>query len=891
MLYAFPSFGVKHKILILHSYHQGLSWTDNINKGLQSVFFYEENIDLQFEYMDTKRYSDSLYLNKFSELYKLKHSKPLLDIVVCIDNNALEFVRKFRDTYFEDIPVVFACVDQFTSSNIAGMNNVTGVSEQVDFKSTIKQALILHPKKKNMVLINDNKTLSAKINRNYIDSIWSQVGANVKLHFLENLSIQQLKDSLSSLDDSNIILLVNFSRDKNGNYISYKENIKLVKESTDLPIYSSWQFYLGKGIVGGMLTSGFKQGEIAANLCIRILSGENANSIPIVTSGYNNFMFDYNQMKRYGIYKNQLPSNSIIINQADSFYILYRRELVLVIFVMTFVIMVLLAFRLKKMYAQKQLLKENIRLEKRVKKRTHDLLKANELLFSNQKKIHNQNIELEKHRHNLLKLVELRTRKLKHANDELEQSRKRLLKMLDSSSDGVWEHNLKTGVLHFSDQIWLNLGYKLDEVEHTINFVNSHIHPLDIRDIAKLRNEHLEGKTSIMDSVFRLRNVYGKWLWYRCKGKIMQGDSIADAETLVGTLIDITKSKLAEEKIIEDEKHIRASEKRWRSLIEQSEDLIFLQDLEGNIIDANSSASKCLKYSHSQLLSMNFSDLDCALSIDKLKKYWHKISSTKQSINIESIQKRQGGSTYPVEINFSLIDIDDNKVILATIRNISKRKEEERKILNTIIITEERERKRFAKDLHDSLGPIMACINMYLSALVKIRNIDKRRDIVKCSSEAVAEAIVCIKEISNNLSPHVLNNFGLEKAINSFITKVQKTEQINISFNVENISERINEQLEVVVYRVVTELIHNTIKHANADNIEINLSVKDNILQVIYIDDGVGFDLSKIEKGKSDGMGIYNIISRVKSLNGNYKIKSKPNGGGMMTIFNIELFR
>jgi signal transduction histidine kinase len=157
------------------------------------------------------------------------------------------------------------------------------------------------------------------------------------------------------------------------------------------------------------------------------------------------------------------------------------------------------------------------------------------------------------------------------------------------------------------------------------------------------------------------------------------------------------------------------------------------------------------------------------------------------------------------------------------------------------------------------------------------------------SREAVNEALVSIKEISNNLSPHILSDFGLEKAIDSFTNKLQISQSIHISFHAENLEQRLNEQVEVVIYRVVTELIHNTIKHAKAQNIEINLSRTQDLLTLIYIDDGIGFDTRKIQAGKSNGMGLYNILSRVRSLNGTHKIKSNRPNGGMMAIVEVNL--
>jgi PAS domain S-box-containing protein len=884
-----PTWARKKKILILHSYHQGLNWTDNITRGMQSIFDQHDNLEVQFEYMDSKRNSDPAYLNQFAKLYELKHHNIPFEVIIVSDNNALEFARKYQNIYFKDIPVVFASIDQFDESLIEGMSNVTGVTEFIDFKRTIEEALSLHPKAKNLVVINDNQTTSAIINRNHIKSFWPEIESDVNLIFLENLSIDELVEKVKLLDETNIILLLNFSKDKEGNYISYQENIEIIREATQLPIYSSWEFYLDEGIVGGMLTSGFKQGKLSAEIALRVVNGEDINHILHVTTGYNSLMFDYNQMKRFGIRLDQLPEGSVLINVPPTLLQKYKIYLLIVfVFILLIVLIVVYARYIRKRN-ERRLLAINKELDRRVVERTIEISEAKDLLELKQNEIGKQNTELELHRHHLLELVTERTHDLELANKELKVSRARLLRMLDSNSDGVWEHNLKSERLTFSKQIWLKLGYSLDQIKNTLEFVNTHIHPDDRGTIEGKRRDYLQGNTEMYEVVFRLCDAKQEWKWYKGKGKILDRDDDDTPINMVGTLIDITQRKLAEEQIQEDEKQIRASEKRWLSLIEQAADEILIHDFSGRIIDANSSACKSLGYSHEDLLQMNFADLDCKLSSQKIQTYWKTLSPQKSSINLESIQKRHDGSTFPVEMNLSLIDLDEDQLILAVVRDISKRQETERKILNAVIETEESERKRFAKDLHDSIGPLLSSINLYLSILNQTDQKEKKLSIIKVSREVVNEALVSIKEISNNLSPHILSDFGLEKAIDSFTRKLQISEHINISFHVENLNERLNKQVEVVIYRVVTELIHNTIKHAKAENIEINLSRNKDELKLIYIDDGIGFDIRKIESDKANGMGLYNILSRVRSLNGICKIKSNLVNGGMMAVLIVKL--
>jgi signal transduction histidine kinase len=205
--------------------------------------------------------------------------------------------------------------------------------------------------------------------------------------------------------------------------------------------------------------------------------------------------------------------------------------------------------------------------------------------------------------------------------------------------------------------------------------------------------------------------------------------------------------------------------------------------------------------------------------------------------------------------------------------------ESEKKILNTIIQTEEKERRRFAKDLHDGLGPLLSTVKMAISSLNQVEKDKKNKEIVENADLVITEAIRSLKEISNNLSPHVLDNFGLASALRSFSGKINSTKSIHISFNTNMTEERLDYNTEVVLYRVVCELINNTIKHAHAKNIEIELTHHNKLVTLIYSDDGIGFDVSEVVQGSSKGTGYSNMMSRLRSIKGTIEVESQPDAG------------
>jgi signal transduction histidine kinase len=203
----------------------------------------------------------------------------------------------------------------------------------------------------------------------------------------------------------------------------------------------------------------------------------------------------------------------------------------------------------------------------------------------------------------------------------------------------------------------------------------------------------------------------------------------------------------------------------------------------------------------------------------------------------------------------------------------------ERRILTTILRTEEKERARLAKELHDGLGPLLSSAKMSLSELAKTDCAGENRELLDSTSYVIDEAIRCLREISNNLSPHTLTSFGLARALNNFINKsaaINSLKNIKIDFDTNLRTERFDPNVEVILYRVICELITNSIRHSGGDLITLSLLYGDSRLSIHYSDNGKGFDPEAV---LDTGMGLANITSRIGSLHGSVDISSERKNG------------
>ncbi len=212
-----------------------------------------------------------------------------------------------------------------------------------------------------------------------------------------------------------------------------------------------------------------------------------------------------------------------------------------------------------------------------------------------------------------------------------------------------------------------------------------------------------------------------------------------------------------------------------------------------------------------------------------------------------------------------------------------------RRVLTAVLHSEERARSRFSKELHDGLGPLLSSARMSLSALAREGEGEDadRQEIIANTTYVIDEAIRSLREISNNLSPHVLNDFGLARGVQNFISKSAAMHEAKIRFTTNLRTERFDPDVEVIVYRVICELINNSLKHSGCTEINLSLAQNGGSLALDYSDNGRGFDPQAM---MDCGMGLSNIASRINSLGGTLDITS-ARGRGMRASIRVNTRR
>lgn len=206
--------------------------------------------------------------------------------------------------------------------------------------------------------------------------------------------------------------------------------------------------------------------------------------------------------------------------------------------------------------------------------------------------------------------------------------------------------------------------------------------------------------------------------------------------------------------------------------------------------------------------------------------------------------------------------------------------------MHSMINGQEAERERIAQDLHDSLGGLMSTIKLHFDSIQDKHKTVKKLYEYQKANELIDIACQEIRVISNNMTPGSLAKLGLTSSIGDLINRVNSPNGPNIVFQHFDIDDQIDIGLSLTIYRIIQELLNNSIKHSKANEILIEINQKEDEISLLVEDDGIGFDVGKVKRG----MGTGNISSRVNYLKGELSIHSVENEG-TSTMITIPLVK
>lgn len=418
-----------HDVLVIHSFHSGLSWTESVNRGIEEILLAKDrqDVELHIEYLDSLRRPGENDSQHFFRFLSEKYKDMKFAAVIGVDNVAVNFLRQYHSQLFPLTPVVYCGVTCSTDKLMPADDerSFAGICEYVDMTSTIESALHLYPDTKEIVIVND-RSEDGLIYDQIIRQSILPFSDKIDFQIWDNVSMEELVDHIRGVQAGTLVLWVNFTVDSEGTTFSFERSLGLVSAKCKVPILSMWKFYLGNGVLGGMMVDGEPQGKEVAKIVIDILMGEPVENLMGLKAPENQLIFDYTRMKRFDIPYKALPQGRIVTEEPQSVLWKYKKigwTVLAIALVLEATVIILSVVTYKSKKAEQQ-------LEELVDKRTLELTSANERLkgeITERKKVEEALIESEETLHklsvNLLTVQENERRRISvELHDELGQS-------------------------------------------------------------------------------------------------------------------------------------------------------------------------------------------------------------------------------------------------------------------------------------------------------------------------------------------------------------------------------------------------------------------------------------------------------------------------------------
>jgi PAS domain S-box-containing protein len=321
----------------------------------------------------------------------------------------------------------------------------------------------------------------------------------------------------------------------------------------------------------------------------------------------------------------------------------------------------------------------------------------------------------------------------------------------------------------------------------------------------------------------------------------------------------------------------------FNNIFNSVSDMVFVLDKQGKIENINHSVTDHLKYSLDFLKGRSINYLLGKFKSDWFSEVLKDVKASKK-ISYETVFKTKDKNNIPVLISASFL-LGGKKLkgkVLVTAKDISVQKKTQNIVLKAIIETEEKERSRLAKDIHDSVGQHLSAIKFYIGVSADAVDDPKQRSILLKANAALVDVQADMRNICFNIMPKSLELFGLVKAVEELCSKNQLLNKIDIYIKESDDFPRLLLQQEFALFRIIQEFISNALKHSRANCLWIEFKHTKKEVLIRLLDNGIGFDLMKINEL---GMGLNNVRSRLRPYNGEVEIFSQPGRGTRFEIW------
>lgn len=735
-------------------------------------------IELYDEFLEVILFPDETYQQQLRESFLRKYRDRKPDLIIAEGAASIKFMIESHQEFFPNTPIVICGGDQAQADNSKLDSQFTGTWMTLEPAKTLDAALQLQPSTKHVIVIGGagpwDKPVEAIVReslRNY--------DARFEFTYLTDLAVPTLLERLKRLPSHTIIFYTTLSQDAAGtHFVDATQLLPLVADVANAPVFVLADTQVGRGPVGGYITSYSAQGQVAGEIALRILRGEQPRDIPIVT-GTNVYLFDWRALKRWGFAESNLPPGSTVLYRQFSVWESYRRYIIGAIFVVL----------------------------------------AQSLL--------------------ILGLLWQRARRRK-VEDKLVVTNERLHLAMESGKVVGWEWDVKTGRDSWFGDLKMMFGIPSDTyVWRTENFYE-HVHPDDRKHVSQaLADARKTHKPYVGE--FHVVRPDGAQRWVFATGKFHYSRK-GEPERMLGMALDITERKRAEQDLRESEERFRLVANQapvliwmsgpdklciffnqsWLNFTGRSMELELGEGWTSGVHPED--LRRCLKaYSDAFDARVEF-EIEYRLRRFDGKYRW---------IVDYGVPRIESDGTFLGYIG-SCLDVTDRKTTEESLEELSGR------LINAHEEERTRIARELHDDFSQRLALQGIGLGQLWKNLPKsdVEGRAKIEELLKRIREISSD----MHSLSHQLHSSKLEHVGLVSALTGLCEEMRSRYKIQIEFSERGVSSEIPKDVALCLFRITQEALGNVVKHSQAKQAQAELFGTNDAIRLRIVDAGVGFD-------------------------------------------------
>ncbi|MDX1429443.1 MAG: PAS domain S-box protein [Rhodothermales bacterium] len=452
---------------------------------------------------------------------------------------------------------------------------------------------------------------------------------------------------------------------------------------------------------------------------------------------------------------------------------------------------------------------------------------------------------------------------------ELDRYRSELDRTQRLAHVGTWEWNPETERLSWTEEVFAILGYEPGMFEPSPGRLLDAIHPEDT-DVVEGLLASVSSGTAHVEVAFRIVRPSGEVRSLLCRAEARPGSD--GTRSLVGVFQDITELTSAEEAL-------EASEKQYQAILQTTVDGIITIDEVGTITSFNRAAEDIFGYSATEVIGENIRILMPEPYAAEHSSYVRSYLETGHrkiiGIGREVLGKRKNGSTFPMDLAVSEVELGDRRLFSGIVRDVSGRRQLEQQILRI----SEQERQRIGQDLHDGLGQMLTGIGLIAKNIAKrmeAKGLDESADMNEIT-HLIGEADEFARSLARGLIPVELDAGGLSAAFHRLATNARKLFDLDCAFEETGTRPSIDNAVATHLYRIAQEGLSNAVRHGQASQVRIALANGEEQLRLRLYDNGRGIPDSFDDR--HPGMGIRIMRYRARIIGATLEVRKQPEGG------------